>query len=93
MKETTDAAIVQAIDETLAAAQRRATPRPAIISIACIFVTCPTCSTDIPITTPDGEVTDWPLGCIEDPEGDQAQCPECGQVVTVTLPRSLPVNP
>jgi hypothetical protein len=83
MSETTDAGIVQAIDETLAAAQRRATPRPAIISIACIFVTCPTCSTDIPITTPDGEVTDWPLGCIEDPAGVQAPpARSADQVVT-----------
>jgi hypothetical protein len=88
-----DETIEQAVAETLAAAQRRATPKPAIISISCIFVTCPTCSTDIPITTPDGEETDWPLGCFEDTEGTPAQCTHCGQVVTVTLPRSLPVNP
>jgi hypothetical protein len=68
-------------------------PRPAIVTIAALFVTCPSCSTDIPLATPDGDTVDWPLACIEDPEETPAQCPECGQGVTIRLPKSLPVNP
>jgi hypothetical protein len=73
-------------------------PRPAILTIAALFVTCPGCSHDAPISTPDGDTTAWSLDNLADYDGETdrtvlPRCPECGQPLTIRLPNSLPVNP
>lgn len=72
--------------------------QPAIITVAAVFVTCPKCSTDIPLNTPDGETTDWSVAAAADYEVETDSsclptCPNCGQVVTIKLPKFLPVAP
>jgi hypothetical protein len=66
----------------------------ATISLACVFVTCPKCHSDLP--SPAGQA-DWTLDEVQlavnkSAEGDGPRCPECGQVLTVTLPEVVEVS-
>jgi hypothetical protein len=73
-------------------------PQPAILTIAALFVTCPGCSNDIAISDCEVDAPDWSLAHLAEYDGETDQsvlpvCPECGQMVTINLPKSLPVNP